>query len=157
MAVKLGGKANWARGYAGRRKFSPVAEINVTPMVDVMLVLLIIFMVTAPLLTVGVEVDLPQTKAEAMDKPEEPLVVTVKKDGAIFILESPVTLDQLGPRLKAITAAKPDTVIYVRGDRAADYGSFASVLAELQAAGLTKIGLVTDALDKPAAKPANGN
>src|SRR5215813_11019960 len=106
MAVRLGHAK--ARGYAARRKAHPMAEINVTPMVDVMLVLLVIFMVTAPLLTVGVPVDLPKTKAEAMTNPDEPLVVSVKKDGSIFLNETAIQLDQLGRRLQAIIGAKQD-------------------------------------------------
>jgi biopolymer transport protein TolR len=151
MAVKLGhGKM---RGYAGRRKYAPMAEINVTPMVDVMLVLLVIFMVTAPLLTVGVPVQLPKTKAAAMTNPDEPLVVSVKKDGVVFLQETEIELDQLGPRLMAITANKPDTTIYVRADQETNYGMFAQVLAQLQASGFSKVGLVTDSKgpnDKPA-------
>ena len=160
MAVKLG-HSNM-RGYAARRKYSPMAEINVTPMVDVMLVLLVIFMVTAPLLTVGVPVQLPKTKAAAMTNPDEPLVVSVKKDGSVFLQETAIELDQLGPRLQAITANKPDTTIYVRADQDTNYGVFAQVLAELQASGFNKVGLVTDSKapgdsktgDKSSSKPA---
>jgi biopolymer transport protein TolR len=134
-----------------------MADINVTPMVDVMLVLLVIFMVTAPLLTVGVPVQLPKTKAAAMTNPDEPIVVSVDKDGAIFLQETKIELDQVGPRLAAITENKPDTTIYVRADQATNYGMFAQVLAELQAAGFNKVGLVTDSKapgDKPTSKPA---
>ena len=155
MAVHLGHGRK--RGYAARRKYAPMAEINVTPMVDVMLVLLVIFMVTAPLLTVGVPVQLPKTKAAAMTNPDEPLVVSVKKDGAIFLQETAIELDQLGPRLAAITANKPDTTIYVRADQETNYGMFAQVLAELQASGFNKVGLVTDSKapgDKSSTKPA---
>jgi biopolymer transport protein TolR len=146
MAVRLGhGRA--LRGYAARRKYTPMSEINVTPMVDVMLVLLVIFMVTAPLLTVGVPVELPKTKAAAMTNQEEPLVVSVKKDGSIFLQDTAIDIDSLGPRLAAITANKPDTSIYVRADKETNYGVFAQVLAELQANGFNKVGLVTDAKD----------
>ena len=144
MAVKLGA-GHKARGYAARRKFAPMSEINVTPMVDVMLVLLVIFMVTAPLLTVGVPVDLPKTKAESMTDPEEPLVITVKKDGTLFLQETAIKMEEVGPRLAAITANKPDTTIYVRADKDTNYGSFAQVLGELQANGFSKVGLITDA------------
>jgi biopolymer transport protein TolR len=150
MAVRLG--HGRLRGYAGRRKYVPMSEINVTPMVDVMLVLLVIFMVTAPLLTVGVPVELPKTKAAAMTNQEEPLVVTVKKDGTIVLQDTPIELDSLGPRLAAITANKPDTSIYVRGDKDASYGIFAQVLAELQANGFGKVGLITDSKDAPSSK-----
>jgi biopolymer transport protein TolR len=155
MAVKLG-HAGRARGYAARRKSQPMSDINVTPMVDVMLVLLVIFMVTAPLLTVGVPVELPKTKAAAMTNPDEPIVVSVEKEGKIFLQETEIQLDELGPRLGAITANKPDTTIYVRADQDTNYGMFAQVLAELQAAGFNKVGLVTDskAPGDAAAKPA---
>jgi len=149
MAVKLGhGRA--ARGYSARRKYSPMADINVTPMVDVMLVLLVIFMVTAPLLTVGVPVDLPKTKAAAMNNDDKPLVVSVKKDGTIFLQDTQIEMDSLGPRLAAITASKPDTTVYVRADKDINYGVFAEVLAELQSNGITKIGLVNDSKDTSA-------
>ena len=154
MAVKLA--AGRARGYASRRKYSPMAEINVTPMVDVMLVLLVIFMVTAPLLTVGVPVDLPKTKAAAMNNDDKPLVVSVKKDGTIFLQDTQIEMDSLGPRLAAITANKPDTTVYVRADKDINYGVFAQVLAELQANGITKIGLVNDSKDTATSTPATG-
>ena len=164
MAVKLG-HGRVARGFAARRKYSPMADINVTPMVDVMLVLLVIFMVTAPLLTVGVPVDLPKTKAAAMNNEDKPLVVSVKKDGSIFLQDTAIEIDSLGPRLEAIIANKPDTTVYVRADKDINYGLFAEVLAELQSNGITKIGLVNDAKDTSApsgnapatAKPADGD
>jgi biopolymer transport protein TolR len=158
MAIKLG-HAGRHRGHA-RRKTALMSEINVTPMVDVMLVLLVIFMVTAPLLTVGVPVQLPKTKAAAMTNPDEPVVISVEKDGAVFLQETEIELDQLGPRLQAITANKPDTTIYVRADQDTNYGMFAQVLAELQASGFSKVGLVTDSKgpgDDAPAKPAAGD
>jgi len=156
MAAKLGGMAKSGRGFAARRKFAPMAEINVTPMVDVMLVLLVIFMVTAPLLTVGVEVDLPKTSAEAMSNPEEPLVVTVRSDNVVFLQETEIAIEQLGARLAAITINKPDSIIYVRGDAAANWDGIAQVLAELQANGFTKVGIVTDTnVTGPAKKSSN--
>jgi biopolymer transport protein TolR len=159
MAVKLGHHGR-ARGYGARRKAHPMSEINVTPMVDVMLVLLVIFMVTAPLLTVGVPVQLPKTKAAAMTNPDEPVVISVEKDGGVFLQETKIELDQLGPRLAAITANKPDTTIYVRADQETNYGMFAQVLAELQASGFSKVGLVTDSKtpgDTSPAKPSGGD
>ncbi|TDQ77632.1 cell division and transport-associated protein TolR [Dongia mobilis] len=147
MAIKLGGGGSPSRGHSARRKFTPMSEINVTPMVDVMLVLLIIFMVTAPLLTVGVEVELPKTSAEAMPNPEEPLVVTVRSDNVVFLQETQINIEELGPRLVAITSNKPDTTIYVRGDAQANWDGIAQVLAELQANGFTKVGIVTDTKD----------
>jgi biopolymer transport protein TolR len=159
MAVKLGHHGR-IHGYRARRKAQPMSEINVTPMVDVMLVLLVIFMVTAPLLTVGVPVQLPKTKAAAMTNPDEPIVISVEKDGGVFLQETKIELDQLGPRLAAITENKPDTTIYVRADQETNYGMFAQVLAELQASGFSKVGLVTDSKgpnDTSPAKPAGGD
>src|ERR1700749_2600309 len=108
------GVAQRRTGRRGRAR--PMAEINVTPMVDVMLVLLVIFMVTAPLLTVGVPVDLPKTKAAAMNNDDKPLVVSVKKDGTIFLQDTQIDMESLGPRLQAIIGSKPDTTVYVRAD-----------------------------------------
>src|SRR6201991_866791 len=106
MAIRLGARPQ--RGIH-RRRTHPMADINVTPMVDVMLVLLVIFMVTAPLLTVGVPVDLPKTKAAAMNNDDKPLVVSVKKDGSIWLQDTAIEMDSLGPRLAAIIGSKPDT------------------------------------------------
>jgi len=121
-----------------------MAEINVTPFVDVMLVLLIVFMVTAPLLTVGVPVDLPKTKAQALSQDREPLSITIKRSGAIYLQNSPIDEDDLVPKLTAISANGYDQRIYVRGDRSVDYGRVMQVMGLLSAAGFTHIGLVTD-------------
>jgi len=128
----------------GRRRVRPMAEINVTPFVDVMLVLLIVFMVTAPLLTVGVPVDLPKTKAQPLGQDREPLTVTVKRDGRIYLQNTPVSEDDLVPRLTAISSNGYDQRIFVRGDKAVDYGRVMEVMALVSAAGFTHIGLVTD-------------
>lgn len=128
----------------GRGRTQPMAEINVTPFVDVMLVLLIIFMVTAPLLTVGVEVDLPETDAEAISDPGEPLAVTVMADGSIFVQETAIEYDNLVPHLTAVVNAGYDQRIYVRGDKAVAYDNVAQVIGRLNAAGFTQIGLVTE-------------
>ena len=131
----------------GRRRHTrkPVmAEINVTPMVDVMLVLLIIFMVTAPLLTAGIPVNLPQTKAEPLSNPDEPLVVTVNAKGDIYLQETQIADEALVPRLQAITANKPDTKIFVRGDKAIDYGRVMQVMGLVKSAGFTQVALVVD-------------
>jgi len=125
-------------------KFRPMAEINVTPMVDVMLVLLIIFMVTAPLLTVGIPVNLPQTKAEPLSNPDEPLVVTIKDTGEIYLQETQISDDDLVPRLQAITANKPDTKIFIRGDKKIDYGRVMQVMGLIKTAGFTQVALVVD-------------
>jgi biopolymer transport protein TolR len=126
------------------RRFRAVAEINVTPMVDVMLVLLVIFMVTAPLLTAGVQVDLPKTSATPLKGDDQPLSVTVDAHGKIWIQETEVQLDELAPRLLAITAQKPETRIFVRGDKTIDYGRVMEVMGTLGAAGFPKVALVTE-------------
>ena len=128
----------------GRMRRRVMAEINVTPMVDVMLVLLIVFMVTAPLLTVGVPVDLPKTKAPALGQDREPLSVTIKRDGTIFLQKEPIPQDQLVDRLKALASNGYDQRIFVRGDTQANYGKVMEVMGILAAAGFTHIGLVTD-------------
>ena len=121
-----------------------MAEINVTPFVDVMLVLLIVFMVTAPLLTVGVPVDLPKTHAQALGQDREPLSVTIRRDGRIYLQNTPVAEDELVPRLTAISGNGYDQRIFVRGDKAVDYGRVMEIMAMISAAGFTHIGLVTD-------------
>jgi len=141
-------RASRGKGRRGR----PMAEINVTPFVDVMLVLLIVFMVTAPLLTVGVPVDLPQTRAKSLGEDREPLAVTVDKDGGIFLQNSPIGIDDLVPKLMAISENGYNQRIFVRGDKAVDYGKVMEVMGLLNAAGFTRIGLVTDAPKKPPAR-----
>lgn len=136
--------AGGIKGPAGRGRFTPVAEINVTPMVDVMLVLLIIFMVAAPLLTVGIDVDLPETDAQAMSDQGEPLTVSVASDGTIYLQDTPVLFDNLVPQLTAVAQAGYDQKIYVRGDQNVSYDLVAQVLGRLNAAGFTRIGLVTE-------------
>jgi biopolymer transport protein TolR len=121
-----------------------MAEINVTPMVDVMLVLLVIFMVTAPLLTAGIPVNLPQTKADTLSEPTEPLVVTVNAEGKVFLQETEVPVDSLVARLQAITANKPDTKIYVRGDKAINYGRVMEVMGLIKGAGFSQVALIVD-------------
>ncbi len=128
----------------GRRRSRPMSEINVTPFVDVMLVLLIVFMVTAPLLTVGVPVDLPKTHAQALGQDREPLSVTVRRNGRIYLQNTPVDEDDLVPKLTAIAGNGYDQRIFVRGDRAVDYGRVMEIMALISAAGFTHIGLVTD-------------
>ena len=123
-----------------------MAEINVTPMVDVMLVLLIIFMVSAPLLTVGVPIDLPQTQARSLDQDKEPLALSVQADGKVFLQNAEVPLDELVAKLKAITDARggADERIYVRGDRKTDYGTVMRVMGRLSGAGFRRVALVTE-------------
>jgi biopolymer transport protein TolR len=132
-------------GSRGKRKRSPaMSEINVTPFVDVMLVLLIVFMVTAPLLTVGVPVDLPKTKAPALGQDKEPLSITVAKDGKIYLQKEVVTADALVPKLQAISQNGYDQRIFVRGDKTVAYDRVMVVMGLLASAGFTHIGLVTD-------------
>jgi biopolymer transport protein TolR len=126
-----------------------MSEINVTPFVDVMLVLLIIFMVTAPLLTVGVPLELPQAKGRQLEASKEPIVVSVTKKGEVFIGQeekSPMRLDDLGPKLQVIAKARggADEPIFVRGDRSVEYGHVARVMGRLKEAGFRKISLVTE-------------
>ena len=131
------------RRHKARRRHRPVAEINVTPFVDVMLVLLIIFMVAAPLLTVGVPIDLPETQAKPMEGDTEPITVSIGEDGKIFLQEEEVDAERLVTVLQAIAAAGLDQRIYVRGDRNADYGTIMRVMGRLNSAGYRRIGLVT--------------
>jgi biopolymer transport protein TolR len=137
-----------ARGSRMQRR-RPMAEINVTPFVDVMLVLLIVFMVTAPLLTVGVPVDLPQTRAKSLGEDREPLAVTVDMNGQIFLQNTPVVVDELVPRLVAISNNGYNQRIFVRGDKSVGYGKVMEVMGLLNAAGFTRIGLVTDTARPP--------
>ncbi|GAA4828490.1 protein TolR [Sphingosinicella ginsenosidimutans] len=131
---------------AGRRgRRAPMAEINVTPMVDVMLVLLIIFMVTAPLLTAGVQVDLPKTKAAALDQDQRPVSISIDRTGAIFIDNTRVPEGALGPRLQAIASGSNDEGgprIYLRADSGLDYGRVMEVMGEINHAGLRRMALV---------------
>src|SRR6478735_1617925 len=134
---------------AGRRRHRrrPVmSEINVTPMVDVMLVLLIIFMVSAPLLTVGVPLDLPQTQAKTLDQDKEPLTVSVNMKGQVFLQNTEIPLEEVVPKLKAITDARggTDERIYVRGDRQVDYGTVMKVMGRISAAGFRRVAMVTE-------------
>jgi biopolymer transport protein TolR len=147
MAFVVGNKntRRGGRGRAGR----PMAEINVTPFVDVMLVLLIVFMVTAPLLTVGVPVDLPQTRARSLGDDREPLAVTIDKDGMVFLQNTPIAEDELVPKLMAISENGYNQRIFVRGDRTVGYGKVMEVMGLLNAAGFTRIGLVTDSARTP--------
>ena len=123
-----------------------MAEINVTPMVDVMLVLLIIFMVSAPLLTVGVPLDLPQTQAKSLDQDKNPLTLSVNLKGQIFLNDNEIALNDLVPKLKAITDARSglDERIFVRGDKKVDYGTVMKVMGRLSQAGFRRVALVTE-------------
>jgi biopolymer transport protein TolR len=144
MAMSAGTTAGASRRRHRRRPV--MAEINVTPMVDVMLVLLIIFMVSAPLLTVGVPIDLPQSQAKSLDQDKEPLTVSVNVKGEIFLQNTQVPLEELVAKLKAVTDARGglDERIYVRGDRQVDYGTVMKVMGRISAAGFRRVALVTE-------------
>lgn len=133
-----------------RRHYRPMAEINVTPFVDVTLVLLIIFMVAAPLLSVGVPVELPKSEGAALQSDSEPLTISVNPEGKIFIQETEVPLDELQPKLSAITQARKglEEAIFVRGDKNTNYGELMRVMGRIGAAGYKKISLVTQLDDK---------
>jgi len=131
-------------GGAGRGRHRPMGEINVTPFVDVMLVLLIVFMVTAPLLTVGVPVDLPKTKAGQISADASPLVVSLQADGQLYLQETPIDPETLIPRLSAISEANPDIRIFVRGDRTIAYGEVVQVMGRIQNAGFSRVALVAE-------------
>ena len=133
------------RGHGGRRRPGRrlMSDINVTPMVDVMLVLLVVFMITAPLLTVGVQVDLPETRAKVIPGEDEPLAITVDAEGRIFLQETEVALDALAPRLQAITGNNPELRIFLRGDQAIHYGRVMDVMGTVNAAGFRKVALIT--------------
>ncbi len=124
------------------KRYSQMSEINVTPFVDVMLVLLIVFMVTAPLLTVGIPVDLPKVKADALTDQKDPIEITVKLDGLIYLGESEVEIENLIPRLNAITDQNTEARIYVRGDRVVAYGRVMEIMSIINSAGYIKVALV---------------
>ena len=137
-----------------RGRYRPMAEINVTPLVDVMLVLLVVFMVAAPLLTVGVPVDLPQTQAPPITDPKEPLVISINAEGHIFIQDSDVLTEALVPRLQAITGENPDALVYVRADKSIDYGRVLEVMSLVSAAGYRKVSLIAESPKGMPAKAA---
>src|SRR3954469_2687632 len=154
MAISGGGAHSGAFGKRRHRRNPVMAEINVTPMVDVMLVLLIIFMVSAPLLTVGVPIDLPQTQASSLEQADkEPLAISVNTQGQVFLQNTEIPIDELVPKLKAISEARAgrggDDRIYVRGDKAVDYGTVMKVMGRLSAAGYRKVALVTEVEQSP--------
>jgi biopolymer transport protein TolR len=144
--MAMGSAAGSAVGKRRHHRRAIMSQINVTPMVDVMLVLLIIFMVSAPLLTVGVPIDLPQTQAKSLDQNREPLTLSVTLQGKVFLQNSEIPLEELVPKLKAVTDARGgyDERIYVRGDRKVDYGTVMRVMGRLSSAGFRRVALVTE-------------
>ncbi len=141
MAMSVGSRGG-ARSRRRGRAPKPMSEINVTPFVDVMLVLLIVFMVAAPLLTAGVPIDLPQAAVQALAVDKEPIMVTIDPDGKVFIGEEEVAMDQVVPRITAIATEGLEERIYVRGDRTASYGTIMTVMGAINNAGFKRIGLV---------------
>jgi biopolymer transport protein TolR len=144
MAANVVSGSSGGRGRRGRR--AVMSDINVTPFVDVMLVLLIVFMVSAPLLTVGVPLDLPQSQAKSLEQDREPLTISVNVRGQIFLQNSEIAPEELVPKLKAITDARGglDERVYVRGDKKVDYGTMMRVMGRLSAAGYHRVALVTE-------------
>ncbi|MBF0136867.1 MAG: biopolymer transporter ExbD [Magnetococcus sp. DMHC-1] len=128
----------------GSGRHGPMSDINVTPLVDIMLVLLIIFMVAAPLMSQGVEVELPEAQANPMSSDQEPMVITVTANGTPSIEGQMVSMEQLSVRIRAVKLANPRLPVYVRGDQRANYGAVARVLVEMQQAGVTEIGFITE-------------
>jgi biopolymer transport protein TolR len=135
--------------------YVPLADINVTPLVDVMLVLLIVFMITAPLLATGMRVDLPQAKSSAPLDPKQPVIVTVAKDGKIYLGQDPIAIDDLSSAVRAKLGNDPSRTIHVRGDREAVYGDIVAIMDCLAQEGLVKIALVANARNQPAPGPAD--
>lgn len=154
MGVAGGGSPGGSRRRRRRHARGVMSEINVTPMVDVMLVLLIIFMVAAPLMTVGVPIDLPQTAAKPMEGQTDPINISVDATGKVFIQDSEIAYDELVPKLMAVAKNGVEERIYVRGDKAADYGMVMRVMARISAAGFKKIGLITQEETGTAAAPS---
>jgi biopolymer transport protein TolR len=143
MGMSVGNSGVSGGRRRGRRRHAPMSEINVTPFVDVMLVLLIVFMVAAPLLTVGVPIDLPETQANQLNSETQPITISVQSEGKVFLQETEIPADELIPKLKAIAKNGYDERLYVRGDRTTDYGTVMRIMGALNQAGYKKIGLVT--------------
>jgi biopolymer transport protein TolR len=146
MSAAGAGAQGGGRRRRGGKRHRPMSDINMTPFIDVMLVLLIIFMVAAPLLTAGVPLDLPQTRAAALNIDKQPLTISVKADGKIYLMETPVARDEIVAKLTAIAGAAQgqDERIYVRGDKAVNYGAIADVMSVITAAGYRKVALITE-------------
>lgn len=144
MSVGGGGAGGGRRGGRRRsRRHAVMSEINVTPFVDVILVLLIIFMVSAPLLTAGVPIDLPESQAKPLSADKDPISVTIDPSGKVYIQDTEITLDELVPKLKAVAGNGYDERIFVRGDKTSNYGTVMQVMGAISGAGFRNIGLVT--------------
>lgn len=144
MSTSSGGSGRGGRGHRRRgRHHGLMSEINVTPFVDVMLVLLIIFMVAAPLMTVGVPLDLPETAAKEMNSDTQPITISVDQAGAVHLQETEIPIEEVVPKLMAIARTGYEERIFIRGDKMADYGTVMKVMAQISAAGFKNIGLIT--------------
>jgi biopolymer transport protein ExbD len=132
-------------GEAGEDRYAPLAEINVTPMVDVMLVLLVIFMVTAPLLTVGVPLDLPKSRATTITEPKKPVIISLNREGEVFVGNERIAPDELESRLTALAAEDSNRIVYIRSDRTNTYAQLMDTLGEVNHAGFSKVSLVAEA------------
>ena len=145
MGMAVGGNSGGGGGRRrrGSRNKGVISEINVTPLVDVMLVLLIIFMVAAPMMTVGVPIDLPETQAKALNSETQPITISVKNSGEVYLQETPIPAEEIAAKLEAIATTGYNECIFVRGDATAPYGVIADVMARIQGAGFKNIGLVT--------------
>ena len=144
MGMSVGAGKKGGRRRRGVPRYGAMAEINMTPFIDVMLVLLIIFMVAAPLLATGVAIDLPETKASALNIDQKPLSVAIDDTGAIFVMDQPVQIEDLGARIAALAKADFDERIYVRGSKAVNYGRVAQVMSIITSGGYKKVALVTE-------------
>jgi biopolymer transport protein TolR len=155
MAIDVGNGSGGPQG-RGYRRAAQISQINVTPMVDVMLVLLVVFMITAPLLTVGVPVDLPKTAAGRIVGQDEPLVISMNGAGKIFLQDTEIVLDQLVPRLLAISQNKRDTRIFLRADQTIPYGQVMAVMGAMNQAGFNRVALITEMPKAPAGSAGGG-
>jgi biopolymer transport protein TolR len=144
MAMAAAGGGSKRRRRSGRTANRPMSEINVTPLVDVMLVLLIVFMVAAPLMTVGVPIDLPETQARQLDTQSQPITISVTPEGQTFIADQPVPVEELAARIAELAVNGTEDRIYVRGDTTANYGAVMRVMGVLSGAGYSRIGLITE-------------
>ena len=144
MVASSSGGSGGGRRRRGGRKHRPMSDINMTPFIDVMLVLLIIFMVAAPLLATGVPLDLPQTKAAALNIDKQPLMISLKSDGKLYLMDTALTPEELVPRLAAVAKTGVEERIYVRADKSIAYGRVAEVMGMISAAGYKKIALVNE-------------
>jgi Cell division and transport-associated protein TolR (TC 2.C.1.2.1) len=140
MAMQMKARCSRRRG----SKRAIMADINVTPLVDVMLVLLVIFMLTAPLLTVGIPIDLPKTKAASLTENSEPITISLDKEGKLYLQETEITLAELVPKVQSIMTAKPETKIFVRGDQGLPYGQIMQLMGTLNTAGFSKVALLAE-------------